>query len=206
MRRARKVSDKLVFKAFDEIRPTQVAVGMRAVAVKRAKMRPAVKCEKRLRDFLKERALPVVLGPNDGFYLVDRHHMSLALLQHGVEGAYVQVIDDLSYMEPPAFWQAMEAEGRAYLFDERGQRVRLGRMPDHLSGLRADPYRDIAWALREAGAFKKVAVPFSEFRWAAFFRARIPEDLVNENYEHALLLATRLAMTKAASTLPGYLK
>src|SRR5690606_3534568 len=105
-------------------------------------------------------------------------------------------------MEPAAFWAAMEAEGRAYLFDERGQRVRASRMPSHLSALRADPYRDIAWSLRESGAFKKLAVPFSEFRWAAFFRARIPDDLVVEDYQRALQLAALLTTTKAASTLP----
>jgi hypothetical protein len=149
--------------------------------------------------------LPVVIGPGRQFYLIDKHHLSLALALNGVEAAYVDVIDDLSHMAPRAFWTAMEAEGRAYLFDETGTRVPPARLPRTLHRLRADPYRDLAWAAREAGLFKKVRVPFSEFRWAAFFRARIDEGTVAQAQGRALKIAARLSVTRAASSLPGYL-
>lgn len=195
-----------IFIPFEQLRPTQVAVGMRAVAAKRAKVKARVATARKLESYLLQRPLPAVRGPAGGIYLVDKHHLGLALVQNRVGGAYVEFIDDLSHLSVQEFWAAMEAEGRTYLFDESGQRVAPMRLPKMLCDLHADPYRDLAWTLREAGCFKKVRVPFSEFRWAAFFRARIDERVVRANYARAVEIAAALASTKAASTLPGYLR
>ncbi|RTL70976.1 MAG: hypothetical protein EKK41_11995 [Hyphomicrobiales bacterium] len=195
-----------IYIPFAHLRPTQVAVGMRAVAAKRAKVKARAMCERKLESYLRQRPLPAVRGPNGHIYLVDKHHLGLALVQNRVDGAYVEFIDDLSHLSAQDFWAVMEAEGRTYLFDESGQRVPPLRLPKMLRDLHADPYRDLAWTLREAGCFKKVRVPFSEFRWAAFFRARIEEKVVRANYPRAVEIAAALAATKAASTLPGYLR
>lgn len=195
----------LDFIPLEDLRPTQLAVGMRAIDAKRDKLRSVLASPKRTKAYLQRRPLPVVLGPGGHCYLIDKHHLSLALIHSGVEKARVDIIDDLSHMEPTAFWRTMEAEGRAYLFNEEGERVRATRLPRALSSLRADPYRDLAWAAREAGLFKKVSVPFSEFRWAAFFRARIDAQVVTSDFARALRMARQLAKTRAASSLPGYL-
>jgi hypothetical protein len=195
-----------IYIPFAHLRPTQVAVGMRAVAAKRAKVKARVSCAHKLESYLRQRPLPAVRGPGGSIYLVDKHHLGLALVLNRVSGAYVEFIDDLSHLSAQDFWAAMEAEGRTYLFDESGQRVPPLRLPKMLRDLHADPYRDLAWTLREAGCFKKVRVPFSEFRWAAFFRARIEEKVVRANYPRAVEMAAALAATKAASTLPGYLR
>lgn len=195
---------KFPYLPFDALRPTQFAVGLRAVEAKRRKIQAMLKSPKRMNGFLRRRPLPVVLGPGNQCYLIDKHHLSLALVHSGVEGAYVDIIEDLSHMPRSAFWAAMEAEGRAYLFDHRGARLSPSCLPRSLSALRDDPYRDLAWEAREAGLFKKVAVPFSEFRWAAFYRTRIDTRVVTQNFSQALKLAARLSVTRAASSLPGY--
>lgn len=196
---------KYEFVTFDALRPTQLAVGMRAIQAKRDKLQAILKSPKRTKAYLDHRPLPVVVGPGGHCYLIDKHHLTLALIQSGIEGGRVDIIDDLSHMDPAAFWRTMEAEGRAYLFNEEGNRVHGTRLPQGLSALRADPYRDLAWAAREAGFFKKVSVPFSEFRWAAFFRARIEAEIVKSDFSRALRVAKRLAASRAASSLPGYL-
>lgn len=187
----------------DELRPTQVAVGMRAVAAKRKRLARSKK--RKLHRYLARRPVPAVLGPADELYIVDHHHLSLALVQSNVSNALVQIIDDYSALSPQRFWHVMEQQGLVYPFDERGERVPLSRMPRDMSGLRADPYRDLAWSVREAGGFKKSRAPYSEFRWAEFFRTTIPTRIVDDDYERAVELATKLARSPAAAGLPGYL-
>lgn len=191
--------------SFDSLRPTQLAVGMRAIEAKKEKLQAILASPKRAKAYLERRPLPVVRGPGGDYYLIDKHHQSLALLQCGIETTRIDIIDDLSHMDRAAFWRTMEAEGRAYLFDESGTRARASQVPKTLFDLRADPYRDLAWRARESGYFKKVSVPFSEFRWAAFFRARIDIDIITADFGKALRMAKRLAASRAASSLPGYL-
>lgn len=193
------------FVPFEALRPTQFVVGMRAVRSKWEKIQPILKSPKRTKAYLERRPLPAVLGQGGAFYLIDKHHLSLALVHSGVKGAFIDVIDDLSHMNRREFWSAMEAEGRAYLFDDTGARLPASRLPRSLKTLRGDPYRDLAWEAREAGLFKKVPVPFSEFRWAAFYRSRIDDDVVRHDFGRALKIAARLSSGRAASSLPGYI-
>ena len=62
--------------------PTQVTVGMREVDVRRRRWR-----EKHSHDvvnYLNKHRLPVILGPNTRHYLIDRHHLTLALSDEGI--------------------------------------------------------------------------------------------------------------------------
>jgi hypothetical protein len=188
----------------DCLRPTQVAVGMRAVAAKRRRIGPYVRKRKKLARYLERRPIPAVFGPERAFYIVDHHHLSLALTQSGVGAAYVEILDDFSAMSLPRFWSAMEERGFVYPFDETGRRVAVSRLPRDLSWMRADPYRDLAWSVREAGGFHKSQAPFSEFRWAEFFRARIDPQLVATDYRRAVAQAFALARSYSASALPGF--
>jgi len=43
-------------------------------------------------------------------------------------------------------------------------------------GLAYDPYRSLAWIVREHHGYIKNNAPFSEFKWANFFRTRILLD------------------------------
>jgi hypothetical protein len=54
------------------------------------------------------------------------------------------------------------------------------------------------------GGFKKTVLPFSEFRWANFFRARIAGELVHRDYAMAVRQALWLTGARSARALPGY--
>lgn len=185
------------------LRPTQMVVGMRAVKFKRRKIEE--RSTKRIEKVLSGKPIPTVRGPDNELYIVDHHHFGLALWQSGVESAYVRVIDDISALPRRQFWRRMEASGRVYLFDEEGQRISPEHLPTCLRGLRHDPFRDIAWAAREEGGFAKSPEPFAEFRWANFFRDRIPASLVLGNYDRAISKALKLCRSREAGGLPGYL-
>jgi hypothetical protein len=98
----------------------------------------------------------------------------------------------------------MEAEGRLYPFDEEGRRVPPALLPLGLHELRHDPYRDLAWEVREAGGFVKSRIAYAEFQWANFFRQHITLSSVRRDHDAAVERATRLARSRPAAKLPGY--
>ena len=48
--------------------------------------------------------------------------------------------------------------------------------PTHIKDLAFDPYRSLAWNVREHHGYVKNTMPFPEFKWANFFRTRILLD------------------------------
>lgn len=189
----------------DLLRPTQVAVGMRAVEAKREKVERKASKARKIQRFLEKRPIPAVLGPGSGFYILDHHHLSLALWHCGVDEAFVRVVGDLSAFSPGRFWSRMAETGSLYPFDETGRRVPHTELPRVLPELRSDPYRDLAWAVRREGGFEKSHEHYAEFRWADFFRSRIGIGEVRKRYDHALEAALRLARSRDARRLPGYI-
>lgn len=196
--------DEIVLVPVESLRPTQMAVGMRAVTSKRRKIESRVSNPKRARKVLSSKPIPAVKGPGGELFMIDHHHFGLALWQAEFDCAYARIIDDRSAMAPDDFWQSMEADNCLYPFDEGGQRVEPSKLPIWLHALRHDPYRDLAWEVRESGGFRKVRVPFAEFRWANYFRDRIALSLVRRNYKAAFDVALDLCRTNAASRLPGF--
>ncbi len=176
---------------------------MRAVAAKREKVEERARKPKKIERFLVERPIPAVRGPDEAFYIVDHHHLSLALWQSRVSTAFVTIIDDYSRLPRSRFWEEMEEEGLLYPFDEKGRRIHPTHLPRAIVALRADPFRDLAWSVRENGGFRKTRVPFAEFRWAEFFRHEIPQRLVTNDYDKAVSRAHKLARSDAARGLPG---
>lgn len=190
--------------SLETLRPTQVSVGMRAVAVKRRKIEKRLERRSRIERFLEDKPIPSVRGPGGQLFMIDHHHLGLALWQSEIEMAYVHVIEDLSVLPVASFWRRMETDGRVYPFDASGRRVALSRLPRRINALAEDGYRDLAWSVRQAGGFAKTRTPYAEFLWADFFRERVPERLLATNYEMAVERAVKLARLKAASELPGW--
>ena len=186
-----------------EVRPTQMAVGMRSVEVKRRKIERHVESSRKLRQFLERRPVPAVLGPGEDYYIIDHHHLSLALWQSEVDEVFVCVVGDLSDMPKRAFFHAMAALGWLHAYDADGRKICPTRLPATLDQLQCDRYRDLAWSVREAGGFEKVPIPFSEFAWANFFRDRIPATVLSRDFELAHERALHLARSQAARHLPG---
>jgi hypothetical protein len=177
---------------------------MRSVAAKREKVIRRAERRDKITRFLDRRPIPSVLGPEGQLYIIDHHHLGLALWQAEVDAAVVRIVEDLSSLPKPVFWTRMEAAGRLYPFDEAGQRVRPSRLPKALPALREDPFRDLAWSVREAGGFKKCSEPYAEFRWAAYFRQHIAARTLDRNYDLAVEKAVKLCRAKEAKRLPGY--
>ena len=153
---------------------------------------------------LSGKPIPTVKGPGGELFMIDNHHFGLALWQAEVDHAYARILDDRSDLAPETFWRSMESDGCLYPYDESGRRVEPAHLPIWLHALRHDPYRDLAWVVREAGGFRKVRVPFAEFRWANFFRERIALRLVRHDHDAAVNSAMALCRCPQANGLPGY--
>jgi hypothetical protein len=188
-----------------EIRPTQMAVGMRVVEVKRRKIERHVESARRLRRYLEKRPVPAVLGPGDDFYILDHHHLSLALWQSAVDEVFVRIVGDLSDMTKREFLRAMTALGWLHAYDADGRKMCPTKLPSTIDQLKPDRYRDLAWSVREAGGFQKTYVPFSEFAWANYFRRLVPSGLLSSDFERAHQHAMSHARSPQARHLPGYL-
>jgi hypothetical protein len=185
-----------------ELRPTQITVGMREVALKRASWREYT--EKKGAEFLGRHMIPVVRGPKSRLHIIDHHHLALALMQEGVEAVMVMIVSDLSTLEPDAFWIFLDNRGWMHPFDTEGKRRGYKDIPKSVRHLKDDPYRSLAGELRRRGGFSKDTTPFSEFLWADFLRRRLKREFVNKNFERALKDALRLAKSTDANFLPGW--
>ena len=187
------------------LRPTQGAVGMKAVAAKREKVERRTDSRKAITRYLEKRPIPAVRGPGNDFYIIDHHHLSMALHQSEVTEAFVRVIGDLSRLPRAEFWRRMAERGCLHPYDHHGERIHPSALPAAIPHLKRDAYRDLAWSVREGGGFVKSERPYAEFRWAQFFRCRIPRTSVLRDFEHAHDRAMMLARSEAASHLPGFI-
>lgn len=189
----------------EALRPTQGAVGMRAVAVKREKVERRAECRKAITRYLEKRPIPAVRGPGNGYYIIDHHHLSMALHQSEVTEAFVRVIGDLSRLPRAEFWRRMAERGCLHPYDHHGERIHPSALPTAIRHLKRDSFRDLAWSVREAEGFMKSDRPYAEFRWAQFFRYRIPRTSVLRDFEHAHDRGMMLARSPAAAHLPGFI-
>ncbi|WP_072375100.1 ParB-like protein [Hyphomicrobium sp. NDB2Meth4] len=186
----------------EDLRPTQITVGMREVEAKRKRWRE--KGEKEELKFLAEHMMPTILGPKRRHYIIDHHHLARALHDEGRKDVLVTVVADLSRIEMDAFWVFLDNRNWLHPFDAQGRRREYHSIPKSVTGLEDDPYRSLAGELRRIGGFAKDTTPFSEFLWADFLRRRIKRKLVEENFADALEKALRLAKSSDADFLPGW--
>jgi hypothetical protein len=185
-----------------DLRPTQMTVGMREVAEKRDHLRTHVK--KKIGKFLGAHMIPVVLGPKSRHYIIDHHHLALALHQEGLEHVLVSVVANLSTLTSDAFWIVLDHHAWVHPYDAKGRRREFEDIPKSISGLADDPFRSLAGELRRAGGFAKDVTPFSEFLWADFLRRRLKRSQIEKDFTAALDGALILAKSQDARYLPGW--
>jgi hypothetical protein len=186
------------------LRPTQFVLGMKEVDHKAAKIKSLGHHD--LTKYLKAKTVPVVMGPG-GVYLTDHHHLVRACLDAGVDEVFVKVIDDMSNHTEADFWHKMNERNWVYRFDQFGkgpQDVKF--LAADVRGLADDNYRSLAWAVGEAGGFRKSEEFFSEFKWSNFFRTRIKIVAGKEGFDTAVALAMKMALGPDTSHLPGHRK
>ncbi len=94
-----------------DLHPTQISVGLAEVVAKRAEW---ARLKRRARaHLLSAHWFPAVKGPGGRFYIVDHHHLGLALLQEQISQVWVMQLDDFSELKGETFWRLMEfAAGR----------------------------------------------------------------------------------------------
>ena len=188
--------------AIEGLRPTQMTVGMREVDDKRKRFRGHK--PKKIGKYLGGHMIPVVWGPKERYYIVDHHHLALALHKEGMEHVLVTVISDLRQLELDAFWVFLDHHGWVYPYDVNGRRRDFSDIPKSVTGLKDDPFRSLAGELRRAGGFAKDTTPFSEFLWADFLRQRLKTKVVQMDFEAALEKGLRLAKSTESQYLPGW--
>lgn len=185
-----------------DLAPTQVTVGMREVNFKRRRWQERSSYE--TAGYLNTHRFPVILGPNARLYLIDHHHLTLALRDEGILELPVSIIANMGRLSLNEFWTTLEGHNWTHPFDDEGRRRSFDDMPASVDHLIDDPFRSLAGALKRAGGYAKDKAPFSEFSWADFLRYRIPRDLTEQHFGRALALAMNLAQSTEAAALPGW--
>ena len=188
--------------SIDELRPTQITVGMREVEEKRKRWREHK--GKRKDEFLGKHMIPVIHGPKDRLYVIDHHHLARALLDEKQTQVYTATVADLRALDRDTFWVVLDNRGWCHPYDQHGVRRTFDDIPSSIAGLRDDPYRSLAGELRRIGGFSKETVPFSEFLWADFFRRRLKRKTIESDFAAAIERAMRLAKSPEANYLPGW--
>ncbi|WP_245647627.1 ParB-like protein [Novosphingobium lentum] len=185
-----------------DLRPTQMTVGMAEVARKRSQWTAHAKTDGGL--FLGEHMIPVVIGPRKRPWLIDHHHLALALHHEGVEHVLISVVARLDHLKKPQFLTFMDNCNWLHTFDASGERREYGALPRKLTGLGDDPYRSLAGEVRRAGGYAKNLTPYSEFLWADFFRHRVSHKRAAMLEPATVADAVTLARSPSARHLPGW--
>jgi hypothetical protein len=185
-----------------DLRPTQITVGMREVHAKQKSWQQ--QDPKKKAEFLGRHMIPVIRGPKDHLYVIDHHHLSLALHNEGVGEVLVSAVVDLRALSKDEFWVYLDNRCWVHPYDVAGRRKDFADIPKKISGLKDDPFRSVAGELRRMGGFAKDTTPFSEFLWADFMRRRLNKSAVEDDFDKAIGRAMELAKSEEASYLPGW--
>lgn len=192
----------LVKVPLDEILPTQVAVGYQEVHLKRQEW--ASLTTKKKAELIDSHWFPSIIGPEKKYYIIDHHHLGLALYQEGQKNVLLTVLKDLSWLDEQTFWKVMEFSQWVHPYDEHGNRLEYQALPKKVSELKDDPYRSLAGLARNQGAYAKENTPFAEFMWADYFRLHIKLKTIENSMAKAVEQALDLAKNPTASYLPGW--
>jgi hypothetical protein len=188
-----------------KVKPTQFAVGEFEV---KSKLRELEGGRRRRARAVRKHVVPVVLSPDGEVYALDHHHFVSAALIAGVKRVRIDVRADFTgrRISRPDFWKRMARKDWLYLYDQFGSGPREPLyLPPDMSGLSDDPYRSLAWMVREEGGFANEEYLYSAFKWTEFFRRRrLLKGCERRDLARVLPEALRLARSPSARGLPGY--
>jgi len=188
--------------ALQELRPTQLTLGKRKVAQKRAELKELPEKKRRMR--MAAQLYPAVKGRGKTFYILDHHHEAMAALSEGANDVGVGVVCDLSHLSRDDFWVYLDHRSWVHCYDQHGKRQPFDAVPKRFEDMADDPYRSLAASVEEKGGFAKPDEPFFEFLWANHFRNHIAADLVKRKYDQAVDEALKLARSSKCTFLPGW--
>lgn len=186
-----------------KLKPTQMTIGYAEVAKKRDEWRKLGK--RKGQELIETHWFPSVLGPDGDYFIVDHHHLGMALHEENQKTVFLTVLKDLSWLNKDVFWKVMEFHQWVHPYDELGVRQEFKNLPKRVADLKDDPYRSLAGLTRESGGYAKDLTPFTEFMWADYFRQKIPLKLIKKSMEIAVAESLVLAKLEEASYLPGWI-
>ena len=191
--------------AISALHPTQLAIGYWEID-QRAKQ-VLHKKPKKLVEYMEEHVGQIVIGPGGEPYIIDRHHLAF-LMQRTRLSATIPVIVEANFsnLTMDNFWKEMAARKWVYLYDGHGKGPLDTRLlPKKIQDLEDDPFRSLAWAVREQGGYDKTDEPFAEFQWADFFRNRLIIS-ADSPIDRILPEALKMCHSAAAHGLPGFIE
>lgn len=195
-------------KLFDvmSLRPTQFCLGFIEIDEKISKIEKMKKEE--LQKYLDEKKVPVVVGPNNVHYMIDRHHLVRCCWELGIEKVVVNEIADLSHLSTEAFWEVMKTAKWCYLYDQFGNGPHSENLlPESIRTMSDDGFRSLAYFLRDDKVYNKNSnkVPFIEFYWANYLRKKIKFESGRDGMRRMMKTAKDLIKKDIdAQKLPGY--
>lgn len=194
----------------DQLHPTQFTVGFLAIEDKKNRIESLANDGEELEKYLAKKDAPAIIGPDRKFHIIDRHHTTYGLLRSNVEASRklvtVKIIDDFSKRTFTEFYQYMKKNKFVYLYKKGVGPLDPSLLPKSLEEMVDDPYRSLAWSVREEGGFSKEDIPFLEFYWADFFRNKIHlSDSSMRSINIVLKKALKIAHSSDASHLPGWI-
>jgi hypothetical protein len=193
----------------DDLRPTQYSLGMLSIDSKVSEIEKAY-LKGKFNKYLKSKIAPAIIGPDNNYYITDRHHTSFAITKAAIPEEYkvlkIKVLHNWSNLSFEEFEKKMIENKYVWLKDENHTERDFKGLPKSISDLTDDPYRSLAWKVRKAGGFQKVKVSYLEFYWGIFFKEsgiRLSNSSPDE-VATVLEVAINLAYSKKASHLPGF--
>jgi hypothetical protein len=193
---------RVIRSPLDSLRPTQMTLGYVEVQWKRAEWHRLSR--KRRRELLHDHVVPCVIGPAGRRYVIDHHHLCVALREEGADSVWTHALEDLGWLDVEVFWRTLDFRRWLHPYDAKGRRHDYAELPRKFTRMRDDPYRSLAALVRRRGGFSKDMQPYAEFEWAQFFRDRLrlrPQRAIAGTTLRAALKAARSA---DARYLPGW--
>jgi len=211
------ISTRAIYRIeLDELRPTQSDVGMIEVHTRENKIERRDEDEL-LKYFLKGddgkgKLAKIVIGPRNQIWLVDGHHLARAFYDLEYKFLLAKVVGNFSNLTDEDFEELLVKKKWTWLQRwpkgaTRPVQLKVSELPKSIGGLRNDPFRSLAWAVKAEGGFKESKEPYQQFYWSDFFREYITEAELNRDWDGSVQKALRLAWSEEARKrkLPGYI-
>lgn len=190
--------------SLNHVHPSQFTVGQLEVDEKSKKIE---EMSSKTRDaYLAKHPARIVVAPGDEIFIVDKHHLAKALFELHYEKMDAIVTENLSQDDETSFEKDMLKNHWTWLEDENGNPMSFSELPRHLDDLKDDLYRSLSWLVRDGKGYTKLDTePWQDFLWADFLRKNVEIDSHDRSLTRATADGLKVAHSKKASSLPGYL-
>ena len=202
---AHKAGQPLMEVSIDQLRPTQMCVGMAEVRSRQVDFSDETSAQ-RLR-YLQMKPVPLVQNSSGQLWMVDRHHRLRSLIEiDPLAKAYGYIVMKVDNPSETEVLEELAIRGWLYLYDGRGLGpLQPAALPADLTGLQDDPYRSLVWRLKKEGLIEPAPqIPFHEFRWGSWLRRRSLPPFHSAMLDPALPAARALVCSNGASHLAGW--